>query len=167
MIIKIHGSMHDGLRSEVQFLVNDEYHTLSITEFVATMGLYDEDFLSMPAFRDLPFSWPISMTSYTYWTKLRRGTYNASTTKGSNFKDPMDRVLHYVLAHSTTSRTNFEDVVNARNMLQLWSMYSSTRINVGVFASFCLQRQFEKGYRGVYLGALITKIIKNLGLFPI
>ena len=39
-------------------------------------------------------------------------------------------------------------------------------VNVGVFAAFCLKRQAEQGPEGVFLGALIIRILKNMGLFP-
>ena len=37
---------------------------------------------------------------------------------------------------------------------------------MGVFAAFCILRQAEKGPKGFFLGALVIRILKNLGLFP-
>ena len=60
-----------------------------------------------------------------------------------------------------------EGVVNARDVFQLWSMRTGTRVNVGVFAAFCILRQSEKGNRRVFVGAWITRLLKNLELFPV
>ena len=46
-------------------------------------------------------------------------------------------------------------------------MRTRTHINVGVFGAFCLLRQAEVGNKGVLVGTWITRILKNLGLFPI
>ena len=46
-------------------------------------------------------------------------------------------------------------------------MNDGIHVNVGVFVAFCLKRQAEQGPEGVFLGALIIRILKNLGLFPV
>src|SRR5262249_24480806 len=102
-----------------------------------------------------------------YWPRIGHGFYNSSATKGSRLSSLSHRVLQYIFAHSTTGRTDSEGVVNARDVLQLWSMCTRTHINIGLFAISCLQRQSKAGTRGVFVGAWITRILKNLDLFPI
>ena len=93
--------------------------------------------------------------------------YSASSTKGSNFSHLSYRVIHYILARSTTERIDSEGVVNARDVFQLWSMNTGTRVNVGVFAAFCMLRQSEESSKGMFIGAWTTRILKNLEHFPI
>ena len=57
--------------------------------------------------------------------------------------------------------------MNARDMFQLWSMNTRTQVNVVVFAAFCILRQSEEKPKGVFIGAWITRILKNLDLFPL
>ena len=161
----ISGSINDGVRNEVEFLARGEYHKMSMVEFIGAMGIYDEGYLQTPEFRALPVSWG-PLHSSILWTQYGVGDYDSSHTKATMLKEVRFHILHYIMARSTTGRTDSEGVVNARDLFQLWAMRTGTRVNVGVFAAFCIQRQAEKGPKGVFLGALIMRILKNLGLFP-
>ena len=162
---KISGPMKDGVENEVEFLARGEYHRMSMVEFIGAMGIYDEGYLRTPEFRALPISWGGEYSS-TFWSSIGIGPYSASHTKASALKSRVYHILHYIMARSTTGRIDSEGVVNARDLFQFWAMRTGTRVNVGVFAAFCILRQAEKGPKGFFLGALVIRILKNLGLFP-
>ena len=142
-----------GLDNEVKFLSLGEYRRFSMIEFIRALEIYDPPYLETPEFRQLPLWFPSEYRPGAYWPRIGRGFYNASSTKSSNFSDISYRVIHYILARSTTSRTDSEGVVNARDMFQLWSMNTRTQVNVGVFAAFCILRQSEEKPKGVFIGA--------------
>lgn len=71
------------LHNTIQFLARGQYYTLTITQFRATLRIYGDEFLEMPAFRELSVLWPSRLTLSYCWSFKRIENYNASAMKGS------------------------------------------------------------------------------------
>lgn len=116
---KIRYPIHVGLRNEVEFLARGEYYSLTMTELIAPVGIYDEEFIGTPTFKALLVVWNGVMTSNSFLSTISRGFYNSFSTKGSSFNNPVYRFLLYILACSTIGRTDSKGVVNSHDMFQL------------------------------------------------
>ena len=80
--------------------------------------------------------------------------------------NPAHRIFHYIIARLINGKIDSEAIVGAFDCLQMWSMIAHKPLNVGIIATSCIKRQGEKGRKGIYVGAWITRILKNMNLFP-
>ena len=106
------------------------------------------------------------MSASRFWHEHGEDGYHSSTSRGSRLKNPTHRVLHYILARSTSGKVDSEGILSAFDCLQMWSIIQNQCLNVGLMAVKCIRRNCEKGRKGVYIGAWITRLLKNMGVFP-
>ena len=89
---------------------------MSMAVFIEALDIYEPDFIRSPEFCALPLWFPQGTNTSAYWVSIGAGPYNASNTKGSSLNQLGYRVMHYLLARSTTGRVMSEGIVNARDV---------------------------------------------------
>ena len=72
-----------GLNNEVEFLALGEYRRYSMTEFIRALEIYDPPYLQTEEFWRLPLWFPRGYCPSSYWPRIGKGFYNASSTDAS------------------------------------------------------------------------------------
>lgn len=130
-----------GIENFVFFLAFRQHRIVTMKEFCVAMGLYQDIYVDTQEFRLLSHDWLSRVLAHYFWGDIRHNECNASTCKGSQLKKPVYRVLLYILMRSTNGRIDFESVINASDMLQMYSMTMGYPKNVGVLMDHCVKHQ--------------------------
>ena len=149
----------------IEFRVGGRWHHLSYTQFSVHMGLYTEEFVSSPAYRQLATCFPRRESMSAYWWQVSRGPEYAPTrSKGSTLRSPVLRYMHRLLAQSINARRDSPGVVGEHDLFYLYSMRERYPIHLGyAVANFIMGQAQRRKTAALYAGHFITHLVRGMG----
>lgn len=76
------------------------------------------------------------------------------------------RAFHYMLVRTIHGKLESTGAVSEHDLLPLYSILSNYPINVGIITIFGIRKQTLDPGIAIFVGGIITKILKNLHLWP-
>ena len=157
--------MH-GLRNEVTFSAFGKYYHIPMLQFCEYTGLYTEDELHSDEFRHLPSTWAQQTDMANIWRSISTFVpYDSTKSRGTHLRDKSARILYWLLVHSLFGRVYSTNVVSQPELFAMYSMISGIIINVSVHLAFAIRHQSQVANHGLFYGAYITRILKNMNIF--
>ena len=124
----------------IHFRLGGLVHTMSVPEFVETLGLYTDKFIEEEDMNALPRN--IHISPSLCWKALAplSSTYDPIRSKASALP-PSLRYLHAILAHTLTGRKESTDVVNTHDAYYLWCMENAhvTDLHTSLLSPFAIR----------------------------
>ncbi|KAF5767721.1 hypothetical protein HanXRQr2_Chr14g0628021 [Helianthus annuus] len=113
----------------VEFRCAGEKFSISIAQFGAIIGLYDEadarDEENTGGLRKLPQD-----QRQAAWAQIGEGDYNLSQTKSTQLRDPLYRYIHRVLSYSLCQRHDSGGVVGLRDLMVLHCIHNHVPLDI-------------------------------------
>ncbi|KAK5771030.1 hypothetical protein PVK06_047203 [Gossypium arboreum] len=138
---------------------------MSVPEFGATLGLYEEEFMTSENFLQLHRH--IHYSPSYCWTNLTESTipYNASRSKVTSLPLALC-YIHAILAHTLTGRRKITGIVSTTDAYFLWSMATGLVFDLAYFIALAFRHQTDHHKRGpICLGPYVTHLARHFGLF--
>ncbi|KAL8260138.1 hypothetical protein R6Q59_028091 [Mikania micrantha] len=157
----------------MEFRLGGVDRSLSITQFARVMGIYSEEELQQPLYRDSLLAKDVSnVVLCTWWPTIADGALHG-TTRASWIRDPLHRYTHRIIAHTIAGRGESRERVTFTDAFLLYCLLHPASCNIAV----ALASDFE-AHRGRPVasqldgGAFITRLAEGLdidtaGLTPV
>lgn len=150
-------------QSSVSFRYLGKSHTLSLAQFALHMGLYTTEEINSPLFLTGATSISVTTTTSEAWSQWSPTPY-FSGVKATRLRDPVLQVLHKLISCSLDGKYTTGGRVAAIDVALMESILGKRNIQVAYLVAKRILLEKDFGQRRTYMGAMITRLIRNMGL---
>lgn len=149
--------------SMIKFNFQGKRYSMSLATFAVHLELYSEHQVTTKFFLDSECS-PRQRDHTAIWSQYASGRFH-SNVKARVFQDKYHNVLHNLLACSIRGKKKTKGAVGQKDLLIIKSIIETEHVNVAyLVADRLLTESAYSEVETVYMGAIITKLVRKMGL---